>query len=86
MLIGILEGRYNGELNRDNPLGMQGDLAEAYGALIRELWSGYHSHLTPRKFKVRGRWQNLGICIYSTWGYLVHHITLQFHVYWISTT
>lgn len=55
-----LEGRYNDELNRDNPLGMQGDLAEAYGALIRELWSGYHSHLTPRKFKVRGVMAELG--------------------------
>lgn len=52
MLMDILEGRYNSELNRDNPLGMQGDLAEAYGALIRDLWSGYQSHLTPRKFKV----------------------------------
>ncbi|KAI8146293.1 hypothetical protein BJV82DRAFT_666085 [Fennellomyces sp. T-0311] len=47
----FLEGKYKDELNRDNPLGMRGELAEAYGDLIRDMWSGKQTSLAPRSFK-----------------------------------
>lgn len=46
-------GKYKEELNRDNPLGMKGHVAEAYGKLIETLWSGKSSSTAPREFKVK---------------------------------
>ena len=34
-------------------LGMGGEVAEAFGALVKQLWSGYHSSVAPRDIKVR---------------------------------
>ncbi|KAI9141081.1 hypothetical protein BKA69DRAFT_1038720 [Paraphysoderma sedebokerense] len=36
----FLKGHYKHELNRDNPLGMKGEVAEAYGALLEKMWTG----------------------------------------------
>ncbi|KAJ8660699.1 hypothetical protein O0I10_003747 [Lichtheimia ornata] len=47
----FLAGKYKEELNRDNPLGMKGHVAEAYGKLIETLWSGKSSSTAPREFK-----------------------------------
>eukprot|EP00741_Cyanophora_paradoxa_P015306 tig00000194_g14775.t1 len=47
----FLSDRWGAELNRTNPLGQGGDLAEAYAALIRELFSGKCSIVAPREFK-----------------------------------
>ncbi|KAI8889866.1 cysteine proteinase [Backusella circina FSU 941] len=47
----FLAGNYKRELNRDNPLGMKGEVAVAYGELIEKLWSGASSSLAPRDFK-----------------------------------
>ncbi|CAM4765914.1 unnamed protein product [Rotaria magnacalcarata] len=41
-------GQYEDHINRDNPLGMKGDVAKAYGDLIREIWSGKSSFCTPK--------------------------------------
>ncbi|TFY56337.1 hypothetical protein EVG20_g8964 [Dentipellis fragilis] len=46
-------GAFEGELNRENPLGMKGAIAETFGALLRRIWSttspvGAYS---PRQFK-----------------------------------
>lgn len=61
-----LGGVYEDELNFDNPLGMQGAIAQAFGALVRRIWvpspssssaltSSYSSYstssFTPREFK-----------------------------------
>ena len=35
-----------------NPLGMQGQVAETYGALLDDMWSGKCSTCSPRQFKV----------------------------------
>jgi len=36
----FITGRYRPEINRENPLGLKGQLAEAYGDLVRcTLWS-----------------------------------------------
>ncbi|WWC64842.1 uncharacterized protein I303_107456 [Kwoniella dejecticola CBS 10117] len=50
----FLSGVYTEELNRDNPLGMHGKIAEAFGEVIENLWSvpssSYHSY-SPRTLK-----------------------------------
>ncbi|XP_050898059.1 ubiquitin carboxyl-terminal hydrolase 9 [Lathyrus oleraceus] len=42
---------YNDEINRDNPLGMSGELALAFGDLLRKLWSSGRTAIAPRAFK-----------------------------------
>jgi capsid protein len=34
----FLSGEYKSQINRDNPLGRKGELAEAFGALMEKLW------------------------------------------------
>ncbi|KAF8966337.1 hypothetical protein BDZ97DRAFT_1809088 [Flammula alnicola] len=49
----FLSGVYEDELNRDNPLGMGGAIAEAFGALLQRIWatSGSSTSYSPREFK-----------------------------------
>lgn len=57
----FLSGRYIPEINRDNPIGAKGLMADAYGGLLRELWAststassgyyGYSSGVQPRQLK-----------------------------------
>ncbi|XP_043374341.1 ubiquitin carboxyl-terminal hydrolase 4 isoform X5 [Dermochelys coriacea] len=49
----FLEDKYEAEINHDNPLGMRGEIAEAYAELIKQMWSGRHSHVAPRMFKTQ---------------------------------
>lgn len=42
---------YIPEINTDNPLGMGGKIASAFGSLMKEMWSGKHSYVSPREFK-----------------------------------
>uniref|UniRef100_A0A8C8RP72 Ubiquitin carboxyl-terminal hydrolase n=1 Tax=Pelusios castaneus TaxID=367368 RepID=A0A8C8RP72_9SAUR len=49
----FLEDKYEAEINPDNPLGMRGEIAEAYAELIKQIWSGRHSHVAPRMFKTQ---------------------------------
>ena len=44
---------YKKHINKDNPLGMGGAIAEAYGALLEDMWSGKVGCVAPRQFKVR---------------------------------
>lgn len=48
----FLKDKYTDELNEDNPLGMKGEIARAYAELIKQLWMGKYSYVTPRPFKV----------------------------------
>ena len=43
---------YISELNPNNPLGMNGKIAEAYADLMHQMWGGTQSFVTPRQFKV----------------------------------
>lgn len=43
--------QYHAEINKDNPLGMGGELAKAFGALMEKLWRGGASSISPRNFK-----------------------------------
>jgi hypothetical protein len=49
----ILTGVFTTELNPDNPLGMHGAIAQAFGALLSRIWaaSGSSTSYAPREFK-----------------------------------
>ncbi|XP_076985438.1 ubiquitin carboxyl-terminal hydrolase 4 isoform X4 [Tamandua tetradactyla] len=49
----FLKDEYEAEINRDNPLGMKGEIAEAYAELIKQMWSGRDGHVAPRMFKTQ---------------------------------
>lgn len=42
---------YTEEINTENPLGMNGELALAFGELLRKLWSSGRTTIPPRAFK-----------------------------------
>ncbi|KAE9451906.1 hypothetical protein C3L33_16186, partial [Rhododendron williamsianum] len=42
---------YSNEINEQNPLGLHGELAVAFGELLRKLWSSGRTAIAPRAFK-----------------------------------
>merc|ERR1719151_593458 len=40
------------DINEDNPLGMKGEIARAFGQLIKDMWSGKYNYVVPRAFKM----------------------------------
>lgn len=48
----FLRNAYLEELNFTNPLGMKGEIAEAYADVTKQMWSGRHYSVVPRLFKV----------------------------------
>jgi ubiquitin carboxyl-terminal hydrolase 4/11 len=50
-----LAGVYKDELNPDNPLGMHGAIAEAFGSLLEKIWASnsVSTSYSPREFKVQ---------------------------------
>ncbi|XP_042639358.1 ubiquitin carboxyl-terminal hydrolase 11 [Orycteropus afer afer] len=49
----FLNNRYLEELNFCNPLGMKGEIAEAYADLVKQAWSGHHCSIVPQVFKTK---------------------------------
>ncbi|XP_056131166.1 ubiquitin carboxyl-terminal hydrolase 11 [Lampris incognitus] len=49
----ILRSAYLDELNFTNPLGMKGEIAEAYADVVKQMWSGRHYSVVPRIFKTK---------------------------------
>uniref|UniRef100_A0A5F8GP43 Ubiquitin carboxyl-terminal hydrolase n=1 Tax=Monodelphis domestica TaxID=13616 RepID=A0A5F8GP43_MONDO len=49
----FLHNHYLKELNFCNPLGMKGEIAEAYADLVKQAWSGHHRSVVPRMFKTK---------------------------------
>ncbi|TDH11101.1 hypothetical protein EPR50_G00082260 [Perca flavescens] len=49
----FLQSSYLEELNFSNPLGMKGEIAEAYADVIKQMWSGRHYSVVPRVFKTK---------------------------------
>lgn len=47
----LLDGSYKRAINRVNPLGTQGALAEAFAQLIRVLWSEQYTFVSPVTFR-----------------------------------
>ncbi|XP_047127037.1 ubiquitin carboxyl-terminal hydrolase 15 isoform X1 [Hydra vulgaris] len=48
----FLSNTYKHELNPNNPLGMQGKIAETYAELLHHVW-GSNTYFTPRNFKMQ---------------------------------
>jgi len=48
----FLDGSYKSHVSKDNPLGSRGVLAEAFAAIVRHLWSGDYSFISPVTIKV----------------------------------
>ena len=40
------------DINEENPLGMKGEIARAFGELMKNLWSGCYTYVVPRNFKM----------------------------------
>ncbi|XP_078369197.1 ubiquitin carboxyl-terminal hydrolase 4-like [Oculina patagonica] len=49
----FLAGNYKDELNRSNPLGMRGEIANAYAGLLNQIWNEHYSSVAPRQFKMQ---------------------------------
>uniref|UniRef100_A0A6Q2YT06 Ubiquitin carboxyl-terminal hydrolase n=1 Tax=Esox lucius TaxID=8010 RepID=A0A6Q2YT06_ESOLU len=49
----FLRSAYLEELNFTNPLGMKGEIAEAYADVVKQMWSGRHYSVVPRIFKTK---------------------------------
>ncbi|KAI5071347.1 hypothetical protein GOP47_0013598 [Adiantum capillus-veneris] len=50
-IVGFFLQDYSQEINRQNLLGMQGELAMAFGDLLRQLWMSGKKAVSPRAFK-----------------------------------
>ncbi|GMP91746.1 hypothetical protein CsSME_00042298 [Camellia sinensis var. sinensis] len=50
-LVDYFLGDYSREINHDNPLGMDGEIALAFGDLLRKLWAPGATPVAPRMFK-----------------------------------
>uniref|UniRef100_A0A8C5H1V6 Ubiquitin carboxyl-terminal hydrolase n=1 Tax=Gouania willdenowi TaxID=441366 RepID=A0A8C5H1V6_GOUWI len=49
----FLNDQYETEINRENPLGMSGEIAEAYADLVKQMWLSRSSYVAPRTFKTQ---------------------------------
>lgn len=49
----FLAEKYKEELNRTNPLGMRGEIANAYAGLLNQIWTEQYSSVAPRQFKMQ---------------------------------
>ncbi|KAL5259053.1 hypothetical protein ACHWQZ_G009506 [Mnemiopsis leidyi] len=61
----FISDAYESEINEKNPIGNRGDLARAYGDLMKQMWCGNSSTVAPRHFK-----SVLGRCAPQFSGYL----------------
>ncbi|XP_012074283.1 ubiquitin carboxyl-terminal hydrolase 8 isoform X2 [Jatropha curcas] len=52
-LVDYFLGDYKKEINRENPLGLNGELALAFGDLLRKLWAPGSNPVAPRMFKLK---------------------------------
>jgi ubiquitin carboxyl-terminal hydrolase 8 len=48
----FLDGSYRQHINKNNPLGSRGLLAEAFATVIRHLWGGEYNFISPVTFRV----------------------------------
>ncbi|KAL2536018.1 ubiquitin-specific protease 8 [Forsythia ovata] len=52
-LVDYFLGDYKREINPDNPLGMNGEIASAFGDLLKKLWAPGATPVAPRTFKLK---------------------------------
>lgn len=51
LMYAFLSGKYKDDLNAENPLGLGGKLASAFGSLISKMWKPGVEYITPKHFK-----------------------------------
>ena len=58
----FIDGRFIADINSDNPLGFNGELAKCFYQVIRKLWSGEYESFPPRSLKsiISKRSENFG--------------------------
>lgn len=42
---------YKNDINKDNPIGMKGNVAENFGNLMKQMWSGEEPYVSPKALK-----------------------------------
>ncbi len=47
----FIDGRFTADINKDNPLGFNGELAKCFSQAVLKLWSGHYQSFTPHKLK-----------------------------------
>jgi ubiquitin carboxyl-terminal hydrolase 8 len=47
-----IDGSYRKHVNRDNPLGTKGMIADSFTDLLKNIWSDQEIVVNPSKFKV----------------------------------
>lgn len=47
----FLDDTFRDEINKNNPLGMKGQVADQFGTLLKQIWSGEDDVLSPKSFK-----------------------------------
>lgn len=52
-LVHYFLGDYSKEINHHNPLGLHGELASAFGQLLRKLWAPENTPIAPHVFKAK---------------------------------
>ncbi|KAL0459983.1 UNVERIFIED_CONTAM: Ubiquitin carboxyl-terminal hydrolase 8 [Sesamum latifolium] len=52
-LVDYFLGDYKKEINPENPLGMNGEIASSFGELLKKLWAPGATPLAPRTFKMK---------------------------------
>ncbi|KZV30566.1 Ubiquitin carboxyl-terminal hydrolase [Dorcoceras hygrometricum] len=52
-LVDYFLGDYRREINPENPLGMNGEIASAFGDLLKKLWTPGATPVAPRTFKLK---------------------------------
>eukprot|EP00897_Mesotaenium_endlicherianum_P006759 jgi/Mesen1/6110/ME000310S05199 len=52
-LVDFFTADYTAQINKGNPLGMEGELAVAFGELLRKLWAPGKGPISPRAFKTK---------------------------------
>ena len=84
----FLSGYFISELNYNNPLGAQGQLAIAFAKLIKQLWYDDKDFIAPSKFKrTIGRFAKAVITFLISYSCLVRQLRLvrligvvEFHI------
>ncbi len=56
----FLEDKYMNEINKENKLGTKGELSTAYAKLLKSLWMGSDSSVSPTQLKrAIGKYQTM---------------------------
>lgn len=73
----FLSGQFKEDLNRTNPLGQKGELAESFASVMSSVWRSDLQYVTPRSFKMKiGRFcpvftgydsKTVRSCLHSCW-------------------